>query len=155
MIELLAIVGLALLWSVLSGTNTPFGLLVGALLGLALLSLIQRRQARSFPRRLLALIRFAIRFLGELVVANVTIARLAVSPRPSYHPHIIAVPLRVESDAAISLLSGAITVLPGTVAMGLSPDRTKLYAHAMGAADPEAARAGVVRIETLILGFMS
>ena len=118
MIEPLAIVGLALLWSVLSGTNTPFGLLVGALLGLALLSLIQRRQARSFPRRLLALIRFAFRFLGELVVANVTIARLAVSPRPSYHPHIIAVPLRVESDAAISLLSGAITVLPGTVAMG-------------------------------------
>ncbi len=66
-----------------------------------------------------------------------------------------AVPLRVRSDAAISLLSATITLLPGTVALGLSEDRRILYAHAIGEADPQRSRDSVTRIESLILGFMT
>lgn len=152
---LLAIGALALLWSVLSGALTITNLTIGALLGLLLLSTIERGEERSFTGRLLAVLRFVFQFLYELMVANVTIALLAFRPRPRFHPHIIAVELRVSSDIALSLLSAAITLLPGTVAMGFSSDRSLLYAHAMGTEDPEAARAGVRRIEELILGFMN
>ena len=38
--------------------------------------------------------------------------------------------------------------------MGVAPDKSVLYAHAIGAAEPQAAKDSVVRIETLILGFM-
>ena len=62
-------------------------------------------------------------------------------------------PIRVESDAAIALLSATITLLPGTVAMGISEDRKELYAHAMGASLDEA-KESVTRMETLIMGFM-
>lgn len=154
MIDLFAVAAVALLWSFLNGDVTPANLLVGALLALLLLSVVERGDERSFVRRLAALLRFVARFAYELVVANVAIALLAFRPRPRLHPHIVAVELRVESDAALSLLSAAITLLPGTVAMGFSPDRRLLYAHAMAAADPEDAREGVRRIETLILGFM-
>jgi multicomponent Na+:H+ antiporter subunit E len=153
--SLLAVLGMALLWSFLMGQLTALNLVVGALLGVLLLSVVERERERSFPRRLAALARFTVSFLWELVTTNVMVALLAVRPRPRYHPHIIAVPLRLQSDAAISLLSAAITLLPGTVAMGVSDDRGWLYAHAILQADPERSRASVLRIERLILGFMS
>ena len=155
MLDLLAVAAVALLWSFLNGAATPANLLVGALLGLLLLSVIERGEQRSFVRRLAAVVRFVVRFGYELVVSNVAVALLAFHPRPRLHPHIVAVELRLESDAALSLLAAAITLLPGTVAMGFSPDRRRLYAHAIAAADPEDARAGVRRIETMILGFMT
>jgi multicomponent Na+:H+ antiporter subunit E len=120
-----------------------------------LLSVVEREQERSFPRRLAALVRFVLRFSWELVTANVMVALLALRPRPRYHPHFIAVPLRLQTDAAIGLLSAAITLLPGTVAMGVSDDRRLLYAHAILQADPARSRADVQRIEALILGFMA
>lgn len=153
--DVLIIAATALLWSFLWGALTAWNLLVGAALGVLLLSVIGRGAARSFGSRAIALVRFLVRFVYELIVSNVMVALLAFRPRPRFHPHVIGVPLRVESDAAITLLSLTITLLPGTVAMGLSEDRRTLYAHAIAEEDPERSRAGVQRIETLILGFMS
>ena len=152
--DFIALLLLSLLWVFLVGNLTLYNVLFGAALGLLLLTMVQEERERSLPRRVVGFARFLGRFLYELVVANVLIALLAVRPRPRFHPHIIAVPLRVESDAAISLLSAAITLLPGTVAMGVSEDRRTLYAHAIAEADPARSRAGVTRIEDLILGFM-
>ena len=150
-----ALLGLTLLWTLLTGSFRPFDVLVGALLGLLLLSIVERaRHHRGIASRLWGVLRFAGRFLVELAVAGVAITRLTLTPRPAFHPHVVAVPLRVESDAAIALLSATITLLPGTVAMGTSQDRRVLYAHAIGESDPERSRASVVRIEDLILGFM-
>ncbi len=155
MTEILAVIGLALLWALLVGHLNVTNLLLGGFLGLLLLSVVQRENERSFTRRLRAFVRFVARFLVELVLANAIVALLALRPRPRFHPHIIAVPLRVTSDAAIALLSATITLLPGTVAMGVSEDRGLLYAHAIGESDPSRSRASVTRIEDLILGFMS
>lgn len=153
--EVIAIIVLALLWSFLAGNLSVYNLLFGALLGLLFLTLVQGERERSLPRRVAGFVRFLARFLAELLASNVMVALLAFRPRPRFHPHIIAVPLRIESDAAIAVLSASITLLPGTVAMGVSEDRRTLYAHAISEADPERSRASVTRIEDLILGFMS
>lgn len=155
MTSILGILAIALLWAFLMGEPSFFNIAVGALLGTLVLSVVQRGEERSFGRRVLGIGRFLLRFIYELLVANVVVALLALRPRPRFHPHIIAVPLRVESDLAISLLSAAITLLPGTVAMGTSDDRRLLYAHAITESDPERSRASVTRIEDLILGFMT
>lgn len=154
MSEVLVVVALALLWSFLSGELSAFNLLVGAFLGMLILLATKGESSSSLPRRLWRMVRFIGGFMYELLLAGLMISRLAISRRPRFHPHVIAVPLRVESDGAISLLSATITLLPGTVAMGTSRDRRYLYAHAIAEADPERARDAVARIETLILGFM-
>lgn len=154
MLEFFAILAIALVWTFLAENLTLYNLTIGALLGLLLLSVVQREQEGSFPRRLGAFFRFLSQFLWELVVSNITIALLALKPRPQLHPHIIAVPLTIESGTAIALLSATITLLPGTVAMGVSEDERTLYAHAIGEADVERSRESVLRIERLILGFM-
>lgn len=155
MAEALTVIGIALLWSFLLGSMSAFNLFIGTLLGILLLSIVQRDQGDGFPQRFLGFLRFTFRFLIEVVIANIVIARLAILPNPDFHPHIIAVPLRVKSDAAISLLAATITLLPGTVAMGVSEDKQVLFAHAIGEADIEKSRDSVVRIETLILAFMT
>jgi multicomponent Na+:H+ antiporter subunit E len=155
MTEALTVIGIALLWSFLLGSMSAFNLFIGTLLGILLLTIVQRDRGDGFPKRFLAFLRFTFRFLIEVVIANIAIARLAILPRPDFHPHIIAVPLRVKSDAAISLLAATITLLPGTVAMGVSEDKQVLFAHAIGEADIEKSRDSVVRIETLILAFMT
>lgn len=152
--EVLVVLFVALLWSLLYGEFTAFNLLAGGVIGLILLLLVRGHEPGVLPRRLWALARFMFAFLRELFLAGILIAGLALHRRPRFHPHVIAVPLRVESDAAISLLSATITLLPGTVAMGTSADRKTLYAHAIAEADPQRARDSVTRIESLILGFM-
>lgn len=149
-----AILLIALLWSLLQAELSLGNLLFGGLLGTLIIAILQRDRQDTFLRRLFAVGYFAASFLAELLIANVAIAWLAVKPRPEYHPHIIAVPLRLESDDAITLLAATITLLPGTIAMGVSEDKRLLYAHAIGSADPERSRQGVTRIEDLILRFM-
>lgn len=152
--EILVVIAVSLLWAFLYGQLSTFNLLVGALLGLLLLILVRRESSSSLPGRLWRVVRFVAWFLVELLIAGVSIARLTLGRDVRFHPHIIAVPLRVESDAAISLLAATITLLPGTVAMGTSEDRRILYAHAIGEADPDRSRRSVLRMENLILGFM-
>lgn len=152
--EIIVVIAVALLWAFLYGELSTFNLLMGALLGMLLLVAVRRERSSSLPARLWRIVRFIVWFLVELLRAGVVIAGLTIRRRPRFHPHVIAVPLRVESDAAITLLSATITLLPGTVAMGTSEDRRTLYAHAIGEADPARSRDSVIRIENLILGFM-
>ena len=153
MVDVLAVLLSGLLWSFLIGDLSFANFFIGSSLGMGLLALVRRR-AGSFPRRVAAVLNFFVQFMWELFLANINIAMLALRARPRFYPHIIAVPLTVTSDAAIALLSAAITLLPGTVALGISEDKCQLYAHAIGADDIADARDSVLRIEKLILLFM-
>jgi multicomponent Na+:H+ antiporter subunit E len=152
--ELLVVLSIALVWSLLFSELSLFNLTMGAIIGVFALGLIERNQPQNLSLRLLAFIRYVWQFFKELAMANFTIARLAISPQVRIYPHIIAVPLRVQSDAAITLLAFTITLLPGTIAMGVSEDKSLLYAHAIGEADLNKAINSVTRMETYILGFM-
>lgn len=154
MIELLAVLVAGFVWAFLVGELTAFNLLVGIVLGTLLSALIGWHDEYSLPRRLVAFAVFLVAFIRELVVANIVISLLALRPRPRFYPHIIAVPLTLQSDQAITLLSLVITLLPGTVAMGVSEDKSELYAHAITDPDVARARENVLRMERLIEGFL-
>ena len=151
--QVFALLLFALLWPVLVGELTAYNLLVGGALAVLLLSTVSSGSG-PFARRLGAFLHYLVVFLWELLTANVLIALLALRRHPQLYPHIIAVPLRLKSDAGISLLSATITLLPGTVAMGVSADRKLLYAHAINIRDAPRARDSVTQMETRILGFM-
>ena len=154
MTPVVIVLSFALLWSVLVGELGAYNLLVGGALATLLLSVLRTGDA-SFAVRLWGFIRFLLRFVWELLSANVQVALLALQPKPRLHPHIIAVPLRLQSDAGISLLSATITLLPGTVAMGVSSDHKLLYAHAINIAEVALAKDSITLMETYILRFMT
>jgi multicomponent Na+:H+ antiporter subunit E len=77
-------------------------------------------------------------FLKELVTANVDVAYRVLAPSMPIHPDVIEVPLRVESDLAVTTIANSITLTPGTLTMDYDDDRNSLYVHAIGGKDDEA-----------------
>ena len=59
--------------------------------------------------------------------------------------------VRSERRRTMTLLAAVITLMPGTVALGFSPDRRILYAHAIGTPSARAAHASIVRVEDHLL----
>ena len=129
--------------------------LTGFLVGFIILTLFPRALGTElYVGRVRAVGRFAWFFVRELTWANVQVALMALHPRPKLTPLIVAVPLRLENEAAQTMLAATITLMPGTVAMGLSRDRRTLYAHAVGLKTPQAARESIVKVEEELLRFL-
>lgn len=152
--QLFSLLLLALLWSFLNGGVNTTNLVVGSLIGLVLMAVLSiGSERRTLLQRIIGFLVYVATFLRLLVVANIAVAKLTLRPKLVFHPHIIAVPLRVRSDVAISMLSATVNLLPGTVFMGISDDRRMMYAHAIGDESPEIARNGIFHVESLIMRF--
>ena len=87
-------------------------------------------------RRLWILARLACRFLYELVLANLSVARIVLSPSLPIRPGIIAYETKLTSDLALTSLANMITLTPGTLTLDISEDRRYLYVHTLNIQDP-------------------
>lgn len=133
---------LALAWAALQGQITLGNLIVGYVLGYAILALLAR--GRVLPSTLAARTKHAAGLAAflvrELVVANVRVAIDVLRPHTAIRPAVIGVPLDVTSDHEILLLSMLINITPGSVTIDLSEDRRTLYVHVMHMTSVEASR---------------
>ncbi|MGX9686445.1 Na+/H+ antiporter subunit E [Deinococcus wulumuqiensis] len=146
---------LAVVWALFSGEVSSRELVVGFLVGFLIVLLFPRALgAERYLERSRGLAGFVVFFLRELTVANVQVALLSLRRDPQLNPMIVAVPLRLQSELGLTLLAAAITLMPGTVAMGLSHDRRTLYAHAVGLPTAQAARDSIVEVEEELLRFL-
>ncbi len=83
-------------------------------------------------------LRFILFFMKEVVVANLDVAKLVLFvPNEKIYPGIVRMPLDVETDAEIFLLTMMITLTPGTTNLGLAPDRKSLILYVLHSEDPE------------------
>ncbi len=86
-------------------------------------------------RRPLTLLRFTGVVLWDIVVANLTVARLILGRPERLRPAFVAVPLDLTTDLAISLLANTICLTPGTLTARLAPDRSHLLVHGLNVPD--------------------
>jgi len=129
---------LALAWVALTGTFTPANLLFGFVLGYGLLAVSQRLMAPSrYFSTVPKVVSFTLFFVVDLIQANVRMALTVLSPRLRPRPAVVAIPLDVRSDAAISLLANLITLTPGTLYLDVSADRRVMYVHTIHVDDLE------------------
>lgn len=143
---------LAIAWMAMWGSFSGFHLVAGFVMGgLILYALSQGSHQPFYLRRVLALIKFVVLFLWQLVVAGYFVVRIAVAARPSNRPGIIALPLRLESDARITTLTHLLTLTPGAVPIYISPDRKEIFIHCLDLNDVESVRASKELFEDLIL----
>ncbi|WP_255150490.1 Na+/H+ antiporter subunit E [Halorarius halobius] len=77
------------------------------------------------------ILRYLAVFIYELLTANVDVAYRVLHPSLPIDPDVIAVPLRVESDAAITTIANSITLTPGTLTMDHDSETNTLYVHAI------------------------
>lgn len=146
---------LAFVWALFSGEVSLRELVVGFLIGYALLNVFpDALGTRSYQRTSFALLRFAAMFVRELTVANVQVALLALHPRPDLKPMIFKVNLHPHTDTTLTLLTATVTLMPGSVVLGFSPDRREMYVHAIGLENTRTARESIHRVERALNAFL-
>jgi multicomponent Na+:H+ antiporter subunit E len=109
----------------------------------------------SAPRRVLLRSRrvgsFAGAYLLRFLQANYQVAREIVTPGDGLAPAIVEVRLSSRTRFEIASYMSLISLTPGTVALALSEDRSRLVVHGMHAADPDAFRADLRGLEDKML----
>lgn len=131
---------LALAWAIFFGGFNWLSLTSGFVIGYGILWLLQPLtgvRSRYFLRVYFWL-KLIVLFLYELVVSSLQVFWDVVTPRHRARPAIIDMPLDVQTDASILLVTNLISLTPGTLSIDVSEDRKTLKVHAMFADDPEA-----------------
>jgi multicomponent Na+:H+ antiporter subunit E len=82
-------------------------------------------------------IAFALFFLRKLVEANLFIAKDLLTPGLLIHPAYLHVPVILNRDYQILLLTNLISMTPGSLMVDVVEDRKIIIVHSMYAADPE------------------
>ncbi|WDR06434.1 Na+/H+ antiporter subunit E [Devosia rhodophyticola] len=131
---LLLILVLALIWTAVSGAFSGLNLVLGVTIAMLVTFILRDRVAAPVAmRRLVRIFRLAMFFLKELIISTYRVSILALTPNlgQRLNPAIIAVPLKVTSDAEITLLANLITLTPGTLSVDVSENRAELFVHVL------------------------
>lgn len=120
---------LALLWWVLSGGRAdawPFGAVA---IGAALAVQWRLRGAPGASIAPTALLPYLWFFLTASVRGGLQVALRAVRPHPGLHPAVIDLPLRLTDPAERLFLASTMSLMPGTLSVGL--DKAVLQVHVL------------------------
>ena len=138
---LLGSILLALAWAALQGEMTLLNLVVGYIVGYAILALLGSGgvMPSTLVSRTMHALSLAAFFAWELLIANFRVAADVLRGH-CIEPAVVAIPLDVTSDGEILLLSMLINITPGSVTIDLSDDRRTLYVHVMHMKTADATR---------------
>jgi multicomponent Na+:H+ antiporter subunit E len=135
---------LALVWAVLIGPFSLANLLIGFIVGYAVLYVSTSRQHPSYFRRAWAWAVLIIFTVYELAEANLRVAWYTVSHLGRLRPMVLEVPLVDRlSDLELTMLSMLITLTPGTLTLDIAPDGRSIFVHFIHVDEPQRAIAAV------------
>lgn len=141
-------VGLVLIWMLLWGDFSLSTLLTGAAVGavVSLLFYLPALRVSEIIHPIRALIFFA-RLVFDICMASVTVAWMALGPRPVRPSAIIRVPLLTRSDVVMTFTAEAISVVPGSIVVDIDRENAVLGVHVLAAGDLE----GVEKARQIVL----
>lgn len=129
---------LSLFWLLVTGSYTVNNFLLGLILGLLLVYLLRSvLPGRFYIITLYKVIKLIFVFLIELIKANIDVIRIVLQPSLKNEPAFFTYNTDLKTDWQVVLLSNLITLTPGTIVVGLSDDRTKIYIHAIDFGEKE------------------
>ena len=123
---------LTLVWVGLWGSVSAANVLGG--LALAVVLLVLLRPGPSDARAVVdpvALLRFSLRFVADLVVSSLQVVRLVLRPRIDLRQGVVSVRVPDASDTLLTLLADAISLTPGTLTIDVDKGRSTLYVHSL------------------------
>ena len=130
---------LLLIWLLLMNDLSLGHWILGALLGWAIPLLTQVFWIN--PPRVLKpfkLCLFLLRILGDIITANLQVAKLILGSTAKLRPAFVEIPMLLEDELALTMLTSIISLTPGTVSADLSDDRKMLLVHGLDVPDAEA-----------------
>jgi multicomponent Na+:H+ antiporter subunit E len=91
---------------------------------------------RLVPQSALALARYILVLIYDLVVSGIQVTRIVLDPALPIKPGIIAIPSSCKSDMAAALNAHAITLTPGEAIVEMDEDGV-MYTHCLDASQSE------------------
>ena len=130
---------IAVSWMALMHSIEIFHVLAGVAIGLVIPRLIQPflgdRHRVNWPKAL----HLTGIVLWDIVISNITVARLVLGRLEHMHPIWIAVPLASAHPTVNALFAMIITTTPGTVSAVVDEQRGIIWVHALNGDDADAA----------------
>lgn len=127
---------IAIMWMFLSESYTFPTFLTGYIFGILLLYLLRKFIPGEFYfKRVISIVKLVLLFIKELVLSNISMIKYIYSPKNSAEPGIFEIPLDVNKEWEIAILTSLISLTPGTLSVALSDDNKKLFVHAMNIDD--------------------
>jgi multicomponent K+:H+ antiporter subunit E len=123
---------LFVVWILLTNTFTFGNVLLATLLAWVIPVLVGSLQTAA-PSIVTPLkgARYVLVLLGDIIVANIVVAKQVLGPLDKLKPGFIAIPLELKQPLPITLLASTISLTPGTVSTEVSADNKTLYVHAL------------------------
>lgn len=123
---------LVIAWLLLNNTVAMGHVVLGGILAI----LIPWFTARFWPEKICfgnpaVFLRFALVVAYDILIANITVAKLILSPNELLKSDFMEIPLDIEHPLGISVLASTISLTPGTVSSDLSQDKKTLLVHAL------------------------
>jgi len=124
---------LAFIWAAINGTFSIASVLIGFLLGYIIIWIASPViDHDDYHRKLWLIVALIFYFLKELFISSLRVAKdVLTTGELKMKSGIVALPLEVKSDFAITFLANMISLTPGTLSLDVSEDRSKLFIHAM------------------------
>ncbi len=126
---------LAASWLALSRSLEPVHLLSAALIGLIVPRLLRGLLHVGNPIRWGAAIRLTCVVLWDIVLSNITVAKLVLGPMSRPQPAWLHVPLASDHHRVNALFASIITMTPGTVSAVVDEDACCIWVHALNCDD--------------------
>lgn len=146
------LVWLVVVWMALWEDISAANLLGGVAAAVILLRLFPRRSRERTGRlRPLAAARFLLYFLRKLVEASFVVSWEVVTPRNRINEAVVAIPIQGVSDALVTLVANAISLVPGTLTLEVDDHPATLYVHVLHLRDVEEVRREVQHLELLAI----
>jgi len=139
------VLSLLSLWLLLNQSYSPAHIVLGILLAFGLgWAGASLRPLKARIRRLDLAALLALIVLMDIVRSNLKVARIVLGLKPlrGIHPGFVKIPLELRDPHGLAALAAIVTVTPGTVWSGLSPEGDTLTLHVLDLDD----EAGLVRL---------
>jgi multicomponent K+:H+ antiporter subunit E len=123
-------------WLLLNNSFDPGHMVLGLILAIFIpwftSSFWQEKVCLKNP---LTLLKFFGVVMWDIVIANITVAKLILGKNDKLQPAFFYIDLDVEHRLGISILANTISLTPGTVSCDLTVDRKRLLIHALHVED--------------------
>jgi multicomponent K+:H+ antiporter subunit E len=130
---------LAAVWLLLQQSLAVPQLITAVVLGLVVPRLVGGFLGpASHPTRWLLVARFTAIVLWDIVISNITVAKIVLNPASRPQPAWVEVPLDTHHPLAMTLLAAIITTTPGTVSCVVDEEGRRILVHALDCSEPEA-----------------
>lgn len=143
-----------LLWDQVSVANVVGGVAVALLMLIAFPLPPVTVDDRRLHLRPVAVLPLAFEIVKDLLVSNVLVTRLTLSPRRGVHTGIVACELHTESQRIAATVANIAALTPGSMAVEALRDPSRIYIHVLDVDDPEAVRRRIAHLERLVIDFI-